>query len=49
MGGEGSIVEIDESFIGRKDGFEVKQGTKHKNAFPRSSAAVRFAHSMLTK
>ena len=32
LGGAGSIVEVDESFIGRKDGFEVKQGTKHKNA-----------------
>jgi transposase-like protein len=32
MGGDGSIVEIDESFIGRKEGFEVKQGTGHKNA-----------------
>jgi transposase-like protein len=32
MGGEGSIVEIDETYIGRKDGFEVKQGAWHKNA-----------------
>jgi transposase-like protein len=32
MGGGGSIVEIDETFIGRKDGFEVKQGAWHKNA-----------------
>jgi transposase-like protein len=32
MGGEGSIVEIDETFIGRKQGVEVKQGTKHKHA-----------------
>ena len=32
MGGEGSVVEIDETFIGRKDGFEVKQGAWHKNA-----------------
>jgi transposase-like protein len=32
MGGEGSVIEIDETFIGRKDGFETKQGVKHKNA-----------------
>src|SRR5271157_2350897 len=32
MGGEGSIVEIDETFIGRKSGVEVKQGVNHKRA-----------------
>lgn len=32
MGGAGSIVEVDETYIGRKDGFEVKQGAWHKNA-----------------
>jgi transposase-like protein len=32
MGGEGATVEIDETFIGRKDGFEVKHGPFHKNA-----------------
>jgi transposase-like protein len=32
MGGEGATVEIDETFIGRKDGYETKQGIKHKNA-----------------
>jgi transposase-like protein len=32
LGGLGSIVEVDESFIGRKEGFEVAQGTNHKNA-----------------
>jgi transposase-like protein len=32
MGGEGSIVEIDETFIGRKDGVEkAKAGFGHKN------------------
>jgi transposase-like protein len=31
MGGEGSIVEIDETFIGRKEGSEVKRGAWHKN------------------
>jgi hypothetical protein len=32
MGGEGSTVEIDETYIGRKDGYEVRQGAWHKNA-----------------
>jgi transposase-like protein len=32
MGGEGQIVEIDETFIGNKKGFEVKRGYRHKNA-----------------
>jgi transposase-like protein len=32
MGGAGATVEIDETFIGRKDGFEVKHGPFHKNA-----------------
>ena len=32
MGGGGSIVEVDETYIGRKDGFEVKQGAWYKNA-----------------
>ena len=31
MGGDGGVVEIDETYIGRKDGFEVKQGAWHKN------------------
>ena len=31
MGGEGSIVEADETFIGRKEGVEVKRGGAHKN------------------
>jgi transposase-like protein len=31
MGGGGSVVEIDETYIGRKDGFEVRQGAWHKN------------------
>src|SRR5271165_2303431 len=30
MGGPGSIVEIDETFIGKKEGAEVKRGTSHK-------------------
>jgi transposase-like protein len=32
MGGNGGVVEIDETYIGRKDGFEVKRGFGHKNA-----------------
>jgi transposase-like protein len=32
MGGNGEVVEIDETYIGRKDGFEVKRGFGHKNA-----------------
>jgi transposase-like protein len=32
MGGADNTVEIDETYIGRKDGFEVKRGSGHKNA-----------------
>jgi transposase-like protein len=32
MGGEGVTVEIDETFIGRKSGTEVRRGYAHKNA-----------------
>ena len=32
MGGAGSIVEADETFIGRKDGTEVRRGVAHKRA-----------------
>ena len=31
MGGAGEIVEVDETFIGRKKGVEVKQGVGHKH------------------
>jgi transposase-like protein len=31
MGGSGSIVEIDETFIGRKPGVEMRRGHQHKN------------------
>ena len=31
LGGEGEIVEIDETFIGRKEGAEVRRGASHKN------------------
>ena len=32
MGGLGAVVEIDETFIGTKEGAEVKRGFRHKNA-----------------
>ncbi|MFZ1962328.1 MAG: IS1595 family transposase [Roseiarcus sp.] len=32
VGGEGQIVEADETFIGRKEGTEVRRGYFHKNA-----------------
>jgi transposase-like protein len=32
MGGDGGVVEIDETFIGRKEGAAVKRGYRHKNA-----------------
>ncbi len=32
MGGEGEVVEIDETFIGKKEGAEVRRGFAHKNA-----------------
>jgi transposase-like protein len=32
MGGADTTVEIDETYIGRKDGFEIKRGSGHKNA-----------------
>ena len=32
MGGAGGVVEIDETYIGRKDGFEIKRGSGHKNS-----------------
>jgi transposase-like protein len=32
MGGDGSVVEVDETFIGKRDGFEAKAGwVRHKN------------------
>lgn len=32
MGGKGEVVEIDETFIGKKEGSEVKRGYAHKHA-----------------
>jgi hypothetical protein len=31
LGGNGSVVEVDETFIGRKEGEEVRRGAWHKN------------------
>ena len=32
FGGEGKIVEVDETFIGKKDGMPVRRGYAHKHA-----------------
>lgn len=32
FGGEGKVVEVDETFIGKKEGMEVRRGFKHKHA-----------------
>jgi transposase-like protein len=32
MGGAGGIVEVDETYIGRKEGSEIKRGGGHKNS-----------------
>ena len=31
MGGAGAVVEIDETFIGQKEGVEMRRGYAHKN------------------
>ncbi len=53
MGGGGSVVEVDETFIGRKQGVEVKQGMKHKHAVltlvERSGSARSFHVDEATK
>jgi transposase-like protein len=53
MGGEGKIVEVDETFFGNKEGFEVRQGAWHKNAVltlvERGGAARSFHISNVTK
>jgi transposase-like protein len=48
MGGEGSTVEADETFIGKKEGSTKRRGHGHKNAvLSLVEAAARFALSML--
>lgn len=32
LGGEGKVVEVDETFIGKKEGMEVRRGFAHKHA-----------------
>ncbi len=53
MGGAGGIVEIDETYIGRKEGVEVRQGAWHKNAVltlvERKGAARSFHVETATK
>jgi transposase-like protein len=53
MGGEGSIVEIDETFIGRKSGMDARRGTNHKHIVltlvERGGAARSFHVENVTK
>ena len=52
MGGEGSIVEIDETFIGKKEGFEKRRGAGHKNvilSLVQRGGSVRSFHVESTK
>ena len=50
MGGAGKIVEIDETFIGRKEGAEVGAAALTRTLFCLwLSEAVRLAHSMSTQ
>ena len=53
MGGAGGIVEVDETYIGRKAGMEVRQGGWHKNAVltlvERKGAARSFHVETATK
>lgn len=52
MGGEDSIVEIDETFIGKKEGFEKRRGSAHKNvilSLVERGGSVRSFHVDSTK
>jgi transposase-like protein len=52
MGGTGSVVEIDETFIGRKEGAEVRRGGAHKNivlSLIERGGSVRSFHVESTK
>ena len=52
MGGEGSIVEIDETFIGKKEGFAKRRGAAHKNvilSLVQRGGPVRSFHVESTK
>jgi transposase-like protein len=52
MGGEGAIVEIDETFIGTKEGVEMRRGYAHKNvvlSLVERGGSVRSFHVDSTK
>jgi transposase-like protein len=52
LGGDGGIVEIDETFIGQKEGVEVRRGWSHKNvvlSLVEQGGAVRSFHVDSTK
>ena len=52
MGGNGGIVEIDETFFGNKEGFEVRRGAGHKNvilSLIERGGEARSFHVELTK
>ena len=49
MGGEGSIVEIDETFIGKKEGFEKRRRSAHKNVILSLVQRGGFVRSFMSK
>jgi transposase-like protein len=52
MGGAGEIVEIDETFVGKREGVEVRRGYAHKNvvlSLVERGGAVRSFHVDSTK
>jgi transposase-like protein len=52
MGGAGGIVEVDETFIGRKEGVEMRRGYAHKNvvlSLVERGGSVRSFHVDSTK
>ena len=52
LGGEGEIVEIDETFIGRREGVEMRRGYAHKNvvlSLVERGGSVRSFHVDSTK
>ena len=52
MGGEGQIVEVDETFIGHKEGVEMRRGYAHKNvvlSLVERGGSVRSFHVESTK
>ena len=52
MGGEGGIVEVDETFVGKREGVEVRRGYAHKNvvlSLVERGGSVRSFHIDSTK